>query len=146
MASFAYETPPQRDLAAVGGQAAVFAVGFPTRVKLAKLVVVQTAGTPQAFDVQLYSRQQAADDASLSAESDTDPRELFEVGPLLTSEAPGLLRHAFGDPAVYFFNHDDQASSALGQNRKIYVVVRPHGVGPVTFTLIIGCETGTAIA
>lgn len=137
-----YENTPLPGLKVNGGEVGTFVLPYPTRVRLTKVFVIQTAGDPVAYTVDLFNKAEAAADESLSdAEGpDTGPLspELFRVGPVLSSSAPGVLQHFYtADEPVFFISHDDQSGSIMDA-RRLHLRISPAGSGEKEFAVVIG--------
>lgn len=135
-----YECPPQGGLQVDGGSSNCFALPFPTRVALTRLVIRQTAGAPVAFTVDLFNHASvcSGDSTSDGDAPFTGPlhEDMYRVHPQLSSDTPGALAKFF-DPQPLFFNQDPLTTT--GQNRRIYIRINAQGTGAKEFALVLGC-------
>lgn len=139
-ATVSYENPPEGGLRVAGGSSACFAIPYPARCMLSKILVIQTEGDKIDFDVDLFNHSMACGGDSIS---DATPpftgildEELFRVYATLSSDAPGHLAKYFAANECTFFNQDPEGPA--GKIRKIYVKISPEGSGDKTFAVVIG--------
>ena len=134
-----YENKPVGGLVCESGAATCFAIDFPSRVSITKLIVIQTAGTHAAFTVDLFNNSDGcAGTATTDADGNAIGDDCYRVCDQQSGtvvDAVGTLVHFFS-PEVIFFNQDDEHN--LGQNRKIYVKIDPSGAGDTTYSVVIG--------
>jgi hypothetical protein len=138
-----YECPEQVNLVVPGGQSVTFAIPYPTRVRLTRLSVIQTAGTPGNFTVDLYN--QAVPNSPSAGGVD----EMWRVAPTQSESSAGVMAVRFADVDVYFQNTDpDVFLQVRSQNtpslistqahRKIYARITNQGGGSCTYSLVLG--------
>lgn len=110
---------------------------MPSRSVLHRLIVVQTAGSMDSFDVTLFSSRDAALGNPVVLDGVSYPPELFALHPKLTGTGGQLYflaywsnssSMAFGPVPMY--SHE---KSSLGQLRRIYLRIAPSGTGSKTF-------------
>jgi hypothetical protein len=127
-------------LNATGGVAKLWAIPFPSRVRLTRLNLIQTSGALVAFTVDLFSAgpSQGLTDAPQALD------EIYRVSPTINSDVAGHMVHFFPDVDVYFFNQDavnrPAGASESGQNRVIYMRLTPQGAGAQSYTLVMAAE------
>ena len=134
-----YESKPKGGLVCASGATTCFAIDFPSRVLLTKLIVVQTDGTHATFTVDLFNNEDGcAGTATTDADGNAIGDDCYRVCAQQTSadvDSVETLVHYF-NPEVVFYNQD--AAHNLGQNRKIYVKIDPSGGGDTTYSVVIG--------
>jgi hypothetical protein len=139
-----YECPPQTGLVVPAGMPKVFAIPFPTRMRLTNLRVLQMAGTPAAFTVNLYNREVP------DSPSPNNADEFWEVTPAggISSTNNGVLCADFSGTDNFFDNKDDPVYttgpgstptpslvSIISAKRVIYARITCAGGGTFTFML-----------
>lgn len=124
-------------------EAEVLAIDAPSRTYVHKMIVTQTEGGSDDFEVELYSNADAAagGDVTNSAGDDIPPAN-YLVAPKMLGAAGSM--HYFADRAsggsgFPFFNQDPPDTHQRFNKRKIYLRISvPGGSGAKKFAVSIG--------
>lgn len=141
-----YENPPQTLLAVAHAASKVFAIPYPTRVRLTTLRVMQTSGTPVLFKVDIFNH--IVGDAPATEDA------LYLVTPYggINSNAAGVMVHQFPDVDNFFQNLDDDvplqvrgvdtpSMVSILARRVIYIRITNSDVAnDAVFSLVLGSE------
>jgi len=145
MPSVPYEPKPIGGLRVSGGASGFWAFEIPSRCLIHKLIVNQVSGNQDAFDVELYSAENAvqgqSESDSVGNEKGDLPPGLFKV--TTTFEGTGGKMEYFADAGgggfgYPFFSHD---RSRLGNSRKVWLKISPRGSGQKEFAAALGVMT-----
>jgi len=134
--SVPYETS-QGGLHVTGGDVGCFEIPFPSRVYLTKIVVVQTAGVPVNFDVDIFNRGDVCMGSSLSEEGEPLPESLFKVTPTLNGVA-GILEEFNGNG--YSFHNQDTVVNGKTKGA-LYLRISPSGGGVKEFAVSLAAKS-----
>lgn len=143
-----YETPVQTGLVVPQSTSKVFAIPHPTRVRLLNIRVLQTAGTPATFTIDLFEKEVPNTPSSNNAD------DFWLVTPRggIASSAAGTLVYDFPDVDKYFNNQDDPVYlqsrgvdtpslvSIASAKRVIYLRITNAGGTSNTYQVSIGSE------
>ena len=144
-----YETKPHSGLLVRGGETAVFAIEFPSRSWINKIVVQQYDGVLENFVVELFNHGSVmtshgkSQSDSIGPERGIVPQACYLIGPPLASSSPGTLAlfisTTAGGPGLGFFSQDDFEPGREGvRGHKIYVRITVGGTGDKHFCLVLG--------
>ncbi len=140
-----YETPPFK-VTVGGGESGAVQVRFPTRSFIHKIVVIQTLGTTESFNVELFSHADALGGTEASASSSDDdgnkiPLDCYRVGSTKTGENGSLMYfsdEATGGAGLPFVCHDVDPGRQGQKLQNLYVRITPAGTGAKEFMVCIG--------
>lgn len=132
-----YECAPQAGFTVTPGETGVFTIDFPSRSVISKIVIVQTAGTPNNFTATLFNNLVAAGGTnqadSVGPFSGVLPPELYMVTPALTASSGSVVyfsETANGGHGFVFFNQDkDTMPNRLGNPHRLYLKIETNGGG-----------------
>lgn len=143
-----YEMPPMGGLKVQGGSGGCFALPFPSRAIISKIVIIQTQGAIVSFTAALFNSEQACGGVPMSDSIPPDtgslPDDLYRVTPDLSGTTGKLIYFsdaATGGHGFSFVNQEKSGPKAhLGNMRQVYLRLNPQGSGEMEFAVCLGGE------
>jgi hypothetical protein len=149
-----YESKPQAGLLVEAGGPGCFAIPFPSRGLLTKMIIEQTGDDPRLnFTAALFNSENAcvADQSESDSEGSytgTVPPNVFRVTPDMNSDSPGYLEFFANDSpgghGYTVFNQDARSNNGgpgdrnIGPPKELWLRITTSGNSQATFAVVLG--------